>query len=296
MYFKTINERETINFLRKVLEYYKRIDGNSVDKILTSKDEESLRNNTGWYNHLGTEHRIFLNAPNMLAAKTFVDNGILSIDDFYAFLTLCTGHEFRHFIQGRCIYEGIDTDGYTQKDVLNAELMLFIRFFFDAYYLINKGNVKYELDAEKFSVANGVKYLLSSYPEMDGERAMVNAVDFYAKIQMSGGIISTLPINCHSTDEIIGKIAAKIDKNERVEDLASTLFVHNPIYYGNHGRFGLDEDRVLTDELREKYALERDGSKRDLLVVKRILELLEKPVDSLEEFPTLKKCYLEKRL
>lgn len=296
MNLKSINEKDSISFARDLLDYYSQIDNGSINKILTSDDIESQRNNAGWYQHIKDEHKIFVNIPNILCLKYAVEKKEIDVNTYYAFLTLCISHEFRHFMQGRCIWEGKEIDGYGQNDVLNAQLMLYVRYFFDAYYLLNKGYVKYEEDAEKFAVKNGTEFLKNKFPGIDVEKSMVNAVNYYAKLQSSSGAVSTLPKNCRSIDEILFKINDRISKNLRINDLTKTLFVYNLRYYGNHGYFGLDEDKLLNEELIENYSKIKDGSKKDLLVVKSILELLDKKEESLEEFPILKKNYLNKKL
>lgn len=296
MYFKTINEKDSIKFVDDLLGYYSSIDNGSVNTILTSKDFESQRNNVGWYQHIDNQHKIFINVPNMLYLKHAIDRGEIDYDAYYAFLTLCVGHEFRHFLQGKCIWEGIEIDGYGQKDVLNAQLMLYVRYFFDAYYLLNKGYVKYEEDAEKFAIINGIEFLKNNFPNMNAKKAMLDAVSYYANLQSRGGIISTLPEGCNCVEEILSKIDDRISDNLRINDLTQTLFVHNPRHYVNHRYFGLDEDKLLTNELIEKYSKINDGSKQDLLVAKAILSSLEKAVESLEEFPILRKKYLKNKL
>ena len=198
MFFKPINEKNTIEFVNDLLCYYSTIDKGSTNTILTSDDYESQRNNVGWYQHADNQHKIFVNVPNILYLKDVVDRGELDIDAYYAFTTLCTGHEFRHFLQGKCIWDGNEIDGYNQNDVLNSQLMLYIRYFFDAYYLLNKGNVKYEEDAEKFAIINGLQFLKNNFPNINAEQAMIDAVRYYAYLQSSGGIVSTLPTGCNS--------------------------------------------------------------------------------------------------
>jgi len=296
MYFKIINEKNSIAFVDNLLGYFSSVDNRSINKILTSNDPESRRNNVGWYQYTDAQHKIFINVPNMLYLKHAVDRGEIDCKAYYAFLTLCVGHEFRHFLQGKCIFEGAEIDGYGQKDVVNAQLMLYIRYFFDAYYLLNKGYVKYEEDAEKFAIINGVEFLKSNFPDVDVEKAMVDAVRYYAQLQSRGGILSTLPECCNSLDEILLKIDNRIKDNLRINDLTQTLFVHNTRYYGNHGYFGLDGDKLLTNELIQEYSKTNNGSKQDLLVANAILSSLEKPIESLEEFPTLRKKYSANKL
>ena len=296
MYFRVINEKKAVKFTSDLLDYYKKIDNGCIDKILTLDDEESCRDNAGWYRREDNQHKLFINVPNLLLASFFVDSGVMDVDAFYALLTLCTGHEFRHFLQGRVIYDGINIDGYTQDDVFNAELMLYIRNFFDAYYLLNKGSVKYELDAEKFSIINGIEYLKDNYPKMNVEKSMLDAINFFAFIQSQGGIKSTLPLGCQTIEDVIQELENAIKNNVRVQDLNESLFVNNSGFYDAHEEFGLDEDQVITKELLDEYRAEKDGGKRDLLVAKRIISLLEYPEKSLTNFPHLKKRYLEKTL
>lgn len=61
-------------------------------------------------------------------------------------------------MQGTVIYDDKTLEGFTKEDAIDAHLVMYIRYFFDAYYLLNKGNIKYEIDAEKFGVISGVKF------------------------------------------------------------------------------------------------------------------------------------------
>lgn len=296
MYFKEINEELAVDFTKELLGFYKEIDDGCVDTILTHKDPEARRDNVGWYGPVDSQHKIFINIPNILCARFALERGVIDYDCFYAFLALITGHEFRHFLQGRVIYDGQEIEGFTSEDAFNADLMKYIRYFFDAYYLLNKGNIKYEVDAEKFSVINGVKYLKDRYPRMDAEKSMLDAVNYYASAQARGGVLPTLPLGCKSIDEAIGALQNRIERNERISNLDKSLFVHLPWFYQNHAAFGLDEDRVITKTLLQEYFNEKSGTERDLMVVKRIISLLEHPEESFGEFPLLRKRYKENSL
>lgn len=72
------------------------------------------------------------------------------------------------------------------------------------------------------------------------------------------------------------------------------LFKINKLLF--HIYFGLDEAKLLSSKLIDDYAELNDGSKQDLLVAKAILAQVQKPEESLDEFPTLKKHYLRKNL
>lgn len=293
---KEINEKNSIEFAKNLLDYYSQIDNGSINTILTSNDELSKRNNVGWYQHVDGKHKIYINIPNILYLKKAVDRGIVTVEAYYAFIVLCVSHEFRHFIQGRCIWDGLDIDGYGQDDVLNSQLMLYIRYFFDAYYLLNKGYVKYEEDAEKFAVVTSYNFLKYYFPTIDVDSSLISAVNFYAHIQRSSGGIPTLPIDCKTIEEVIKTIDGRINDNLRINDLRETLFVYNPKFYVNHGYFGLDENKLLSNELVEKYSKLTDGNEQDLLVAKAIISSINKPVESMDEFPVLKKRYLNNKL
>ena len=101
---------------------------------------------------------------------------------------------------------------------------------------------------------------------MNVEQSMLNAINWYAKIQDRA---STIPQNYQNINEVINNLASRIKNNERHPELAETLFVHNSRFYEVHKRFGLREDRVLADELANSYSAEKCGSKRDLFVVKK---------------------------
>ena len=118
-------------------------------------------------------------------------------------------------------------------------------------------------------------------------------VRYYSQFQSNMGIVSTLSEDCNSVEEVLSKIDDRIRDNFRIKDLTQTLSVHNPKFYNNHEYYGLNEEELLTDDLIERYSKINDGSKQDILVAKAILSSLEKPVESLEEFPVLKKRYLD---
>lgn len=296
MIIRDVNEKNTIEFVYELLNYYSKIDNNSINRVLTSSDKESMRNNIGWYQHVDNKHKIFINVPNLLYLKDAIKHGDIDINTYYAFISLCVSHEFRHFLQGKCIWDGEEIDGYGQKDVLNSQLMLYIRFFFDAYYLLNKGYVKYEEDAEKFAIKSSYDFFNKNYPNMSAEKAIVNASNYYAEIQSRQGAISTLPRNCNSIDELISKIDIRIKDNLRINKLDETLRVFNPKFYANHIYYGLDENLLITDELIDMYSKISNGNEKDLFVVKHILSNLDNPIESLEEFPLLKKKYLSRNI
>ena len=257
-----VNEKKTIAFAKDLLDYYSLINNGCNTKVLTSKDEESARNNVAWYYHDKETHNVNINVPNLLALKPAIARGEIDKDAYYALVAIVVGHEFRHFLQGECIWDGKEIDGFGQGDVINSQVMMYIRFFFDAYYLINKGFVKYEIDAEKFAVKESIKFLKDYFPNMNVEKAIVDAVRHYATIQIMGGTIPTLPDNAKSTDEIIWLLDERISDNLRVDDLRQTLFVHNPRFFNNHLEFGLDDEKLYTNELLEAYVKENDGSKK----------------------------------
>lgn len=98
MTLNMINEKDTLRFIHKILEYYSAIDNSCINVILTDKDQIT-RNNVGWYQHIENQHKIFINTPNILGLKEIVESGIIDLNTYYALITICVGHEFRHFLQ-----------------------------------------------------------------------------------------------------------------------------------------------------------------------------------------------------
>lgn len=288
-------EKKVCSFVNDYMDYLKQINDNFKLNIFTSDDEESRRDNAGWYQY-NKGHIININVYNLTCVAYFIEQGIIDIDTFFALITLCVGHEYRHFGQGTCIYDGKDIDGFTKDDAIAAHLMMYIRYFFDAYYLLNKGHIKYELDAEKFGVTEGVKFLSHYNSDMDPFESMKNAVNFYAEITSRGFGEPTLPRNSRSYEEIIKKLDANLENNDRDNNLRKTLRVHLEKFYQNHIKYGLNEKLVITDELLEQYKECSNGFDKDLLVANRILELLVYPEESLEQFSHIKALYNGKRI
>ena len=295
MVLKELSENNLVEFTLNLLNYYSRIDNRLIINQYTSKDPESTRDNVGWYRFDEGQHTVNLNIVNMLCAQFGIERGELDLESFYAFVTLCTGHEYRHFLQGTCIHDEKPIDGFDLNDAFNAEVMMFIRQFYDAYYLMNKGYLKYEVDADRFGIVEGVKFLKDNYSFMDVEKSMTDAVNFYANIQKKGVVLPTLPLGCKTYDEIVTNIAEKLRVNKRVP-LEESLFVYNTAFYQNHHNFGYDEEKAITEEFVKHYNSLKDGGKQDLLVAKRILESLEKTEGTIEHFPNLYKKYKSQSL
>ena len=287
---KEINDEEVSRFVHELLDYYGTIDRNSIN-VIYEPGEKALRCNAGWYHYKNGKHYICINIPNILALKSACAKGFITIKDFYAFTTICVSHEFRHFLQARYIKDGIPLDGYSEDDILEGEAIAYIKTFFDRYYLLNKGFIKSEEDAEKFAIQNGVKVLKKYYPELEPESSIVNAVNHYAKLQINAGVISTVPLGCKTIDEILLKIEDHINNSRRIPDLNKTLSVENPIHYEIQKYYKLNHDKLFTRELFEKYNSLENASKQDLLVIKKILSSISGPKKSLKYFPELKKKY-----
>lgn len=295
MVLKELSEGNLIKFTSNMLEHYSSIDSRLVIKQYTSSDPESARDNVGWYRYDEGKHTVNLNIVNMLCAQFGIARGELDLESFYAFVALCTGHEFRHFLQGTCIYDEKSIDGFDLNDAFNAEVMMYIRQFYDAYYLMNKGYLKYEVDADRFGIVEGVKFLKDNYPNMDVEKAMTDAVNFYANIQNRGVVLPTLPLGCKTYEEIVTAIAKKLRINKRVP-LNESLFVYNTAFYQNYHTFGYDEEKAITEDVVRQYNALKDGNKQDLLIAKRILESLAAPMGTVEHFPHLCKRYIDRTL
>lgn len=283
-------EMKLYGFVRDYIDYLRQNQDNFVLNIYTSNDMEAMRNNAGWYQY-NNGHIINLNVYNLACSAGYIGNGLVDIDSFFALATLIVGHEYRHYSQGKCIYDGVSIDGFTNDDAIAAHLMMYIRYFFDAYYLLNKGHIKYEVDAEKFGVVEGVKFLNAYNPGMDAKRAMKNAVNFYANLVAHGFGEPTLPENSKSYDEIVRRLEFNLNNNTRNNNLGETLKVYRKQFYDNHDTFGLDKDKVITDNLLKEYQNLDNGFDKDLLVANRILEVLHFPEESLEQFGRIKQLY-----
>ncbi len=294
MYFRKVGEKESIDFVRNVLDFYSTRNRGSTNVILTSADVESNRNNAGWYNHNHYNHQVFINIPNILLLNGAIDKGYIDNDTYYAFLTLCVGHEFRHFLQGKCIWDDESVDGYNKEDAFNTELMLYISSFFDGYYKLNKGYIKSEEDAEKYAIQEGIAYLKENYPGFEAEAAMMQAIKYYAYIQSCGSGVSTLPRNCNSIKEVISFLDRRMEENLRISNLRKTLSVYNPILYLNHIGFSLNKNKLLTPQLIDTYPMLHNGSAQDLLVVAAILSQIKRAKESLNEFPDLQKVFFKR--
>lgn len=273
-----LGERKLSLFALDLLEYYSDIDNHSKNIILTSRDNMSHKSSVGWYKYVGKEHFIYINIPKI--------KSLCSNKDLYAYLTLCAGHEFRHFLQGRVIWDKQISD-YSIEEATQEQILLYISMFYDAYYYYNRQYLKYELGAFKFAIVNGMIYLKEKFPNMDVETSMLNAVKLYFKID---------DINeCKSIDDVIATLDNRMEENIRINDLSKTLTVYNSKVYANHGYYGL-KDNLLNQELINNYNSLESGSDKDYLIFKTILSSLDKPVDSLKKYPMLKTKYLKKEI
>ena len=288
--FEKIDGVEIANFVNELMDYYSKIDDNNVT-IIHKSGEQKERNNAGWYHYLSGKHCIHINIDNILNLKKAVDMGNITNKDFYCFVSLIVGHEFRHFLQARYTKDGVFLDGYTNRDILCGELIIYIKMFFDRYYLLNKGFIKFEEDAEKFAIKGSLKFLKEYYPELDPEISIVRAVKYYAYLQYRAGMVSTVPSEFNSIDKILSEIDRRIEENSRIPDLSITLGVNNPLCYKVHNYYNLDCSKLFTREFLSKYSSLKDGTKQDLLVVSRILSLINYPSESLQSFSELQKIY-----
>ncbi len=288
-------EKKVYGFVKDYIDYLKKGDDNFKLNIFTSKDIESRRDNVGWYNY-NKGHIININAANLACATYFIGNGLFDIDAFFAFITLGVGHEYRHFMQGTVIYDDKTLEGFTKEDAIDAHLVMYIRYFFDAYYLLNKGNIKYEIDAEKFGVISGVKFLEDYNPNVDAKKAMLNAVNFYANLMSRGFIEPTLPLDNRSYEQIVERLNNNLGNDQRCNDLDCTLRVYDQGRYMLHEEYGLDEYKVITPELIYQYRNLNNIVDKDLLVANRILSLLDKKEESLEQFSCIQSLFDGKRL
>ena len=288
-------EMKVYSFIKDYMDYLKKDMDNFKLNIFTSKDIEACRDNFGWYQY-NNGHIININAANLTCASYFIDNGLPDVDSFFALIALAVGHEYRHFMQGTVIYDDQTIEGFNSLDATHAHLVMYIRYFFDAYYLLNKGNVKYEIDAEKYGVEEALKFLSDYNPGMDVKKAILNAVNFYANLMSHGFIEPTLPLRNKSYEEIVERLDARILNSSRDNDLEKVLRVCDEGRYQNHVYYGLDESKVINESLKEQYSKLNNSFDKDLLVADRIISLLDKKEESLEQFRCIQPMFNGKRL
>ncbi len=283
MKFDKTDEKSIINFIHELLDYYAKIDNHSKNIIYTS-DSLPLKNNMGWYHYTNNEHQIHINVQNILALK----RKIINVNEFYAFIAICVTHEFRHFLQARYIKDGVKLEGYNKRDILATESLLYIKLFFDRYYILNKGFIKMESDADKFAIENAFEFLNKYYPEIEAEKSIINAVNYYAYLQKQEGIALTVPAGRESVEDILYTLDYYGRTNLRIPDLNRTLVADSSINIAIQEYLGLDTSKLLTEELINKYNHMKSGTRQDLLVAESIIEVIDKKEKSLESFPTLK--------
>lgn len=290
---KKVDQFEAVNYVRDLLDNYQGPYDEYSRIIITNDNIDSRRANTGWYRHVNNRHQLFINVPNILKIAEVTK---LNKKQTYALLTLCCGHEYRHYLQGKVAYDDERVEGFDQNDAFNDELMMYIRCFYDLYYLKNKNSVKSEIDAELFAIAKGYRYLKGLFPKDDVEKIMSKAIDSYAKIQNSGVIASTLPIGLKKLVDVYDYLLHQLESNNRIANLSKTLLVHNSKLKNIHISYGLNESKLLSSKLMNSYACEKKGEVRDRMVVKGILSSLKYPEESLEEFPRINEKYKNRTL
>lgn len=286
--FKKINEKDVVEFSHNLLDYYSEIDNHFTGRVLES-GTETLKRKSGWYQYQDGSHVININVPNIMRLK---DASVASLDEegFYGFLTFIVGHEYRRFLQARHNKDGVEIGGYSDKDILNDELIFFIKMFFDEYYIANKGFFKPEVDADKFALEHGWGYL-TYFPELDVNWALGNAADFYARLQhrASSNNSSTIPIGFSSLDEIVAYMERHISLNLRCFSIESTLDSKNPDCLGMQRFYDISREKILDEKLIKEYRQLTNGTMRDLLIANEIIKKINNPEEALETFPEMRK-------
>lgn len=295
-----IIDRNTIKrYLSDYLDYLSVRDNNFKTIFVDETNLESTRNVAAWYNrHPDTgEHRIFLNMVNLSALFYYLSEGHISVDQFFAVLTLMAGNEYRHFEEGRCMWDGVSKEGFTEQDGLETQMVLYIKYFFDIYYRRNKGYLKFEEDAVLFSIKNGIEYIKNRFPNVDAEKAILDAVNFLGslngKIESVG---ATYPYHSESLEELIQELNSRIEKNYRHPWLPATLRASSIERLDLQAEYGIDYEAFMTDEFIYGYKDIGNGYNKDLYVVKKILDTVNDKEKSLKEFNILKVKYLGKKL
>ncbi len=288
MTLRNINKKNVAAFIDELFDYYCLIDSN-YEKVIYTKN--SPRNNAGWYHYYQGKHLININIPNIMTLTSLINNKSFNNIDFYTFVAFIVGHEYRHFLQTRYAKEGVYYEGCHESDILADELVIYIKMFFDQYYLLNKGFIRFEEDAEAFAIKNTLSFFKDNYSNIDSEKALINVLNYYARMQERAGIISTIPLFFNGIDDVLNRIDERIKNSRRIPSLNATLDVKNPICYEVQKMFDLDKEKMLSKLMIARYESLDDGYMQDLLVAKKILSLISYPEKSLEAFPALKKIY-----
>lgn len=69
MSFREINQENIANFVYQLLNYFNTINICDEINILDKNNDYSIRNNVGWYQYVGSKHKLFINIPNILLLK-----------------------------------------------------------------------------------------------------------------------------------------------------------------------------------------------------------------------------------
>lgn len=294
-----IDESSIKNYLNDYMDYLKTRDNTVKTIFVGPEDEESERNAGAWYNREPEtgDHRIFFNMPNLDCLLYYLANNEISIDQFFGILTLFVGHEYRHFEQGRCMWDGKCVDGFNLQDGLETQMVLYIRYFFDVYYSRNKGYLKCEEDAELFAIKNGIDFIKDKFPRINAEKAILDSANFIGSLNGEiAAIGGTLPYHSDSIDELVKELNRRIEENYRHPWLPATLRVSSLERLALQVKYGIDYEALMTDEFIYGYKDLKGGYNMDLYVVKRLLGIVNDKEKSLREFNILKDKYLAKKL
>lgn len=294
-----IDENTIRRYLSDYLDYLSVRDDNFKRVFVECDDPESSRNVGAWYNrHPDTEeHRIFLNLGNLDYLLYYLLNGQIDVDEFFGIMTLLAGHEYRHFEQGRCMWDGKEINGFTTQDGFETQLILYIRYFFDVYYIRNKAYLKCEEDAELFSIKNGIEFIKDKFPNVDAEESILKSANFIGALPgKEQSYKSTMPYHSDSIDDLIKELNRRIDENYRHPWLPATLRASSDVRLDLQREYGIDWHSLMSDEFIYGYKDIEGGYNKDLYVVKKILDTVNDKEKSLREFNILKGKYLEKKL
>lgn len=294
-----IDENTIRRYLSDYLDYLSVRDNNFKRIFIENGDSEGLRNAGAWYNrHPDTgEHRIFLNLSNLDYLLYYLSENEIGADEFFGILTLMAGNEYRHFEEGRSMWDGVPKEGFTLQDGLETQMVLYIRYFFDVYYKRNKGYLPFEENAVLFSIKNGIDFIKEKFPNVDAEKAILDSVNFlgslHGEIAADG---NTYPYHSDSIDDLIKELNRRIDENYRHPWLPATLRASSEARLALQREYGIDWRSFMSDEFIYGYKDIEGGYNKDLYVVKKILDTVNDKEKSLREFNILKGKYLEKKL
>lgn len=183
------------------------------------------------------------------------------------------------------------------QDGFETQLILYIKYLFEVYYIRNKGYLKCEEDAELFAIKRGIEFYKMRFPKIDAKDVFLRSAIFLGSL--NGELSSeyaTMPTKVTSFDELVSELDRRIDAGYRHPWLPATLRATSFKQRELGESYGIDYSFLMSDEFIYGYKDLNSGYERDLFVVKKLLDSVNDPFKSLQDFNLIKEKYLQKKL